>query len=138
MQTTSGLSLGLTMMLPVCKSVGHSTGNDISSGSRTYGMTASNWSRRRIWKSGEVSSVERVMTSSTNREGVNSLSHFSWILMIARTNAEASGPEYNFEYNEWNRGRRSEKNEHTRTPISFHIGSCTSPNIPINQHKGRS
>jgi hypothetical protein len=24
------------------------------------------------------------------------------------------------------------KNEHTGTPISFYIGSCTSPNIPIN------
>ena len=25
-----------------------------------------------------------------------------------------------------------QKNEHTGTPISFYIGSCTSPNIPIN------
>ena len=84
MPTASGLSSGLTMTLPACKSVCHSTGNDISSGGRKYRMTASNWFTRRIWKSGEASRVERDMTSSTDREGASSLSHFCWILMIQR------------------------------------------------------
>ena len=76
MPATSGLPSGLTMILAACKSVCHSTGNVITSGGRTCGMTASNWSRRQIWKSGEVSSVERDMTSLTDRKQANSLSHF--------------------------------------------------------------
>ena len=58
-----------------------------------------------MWKSGEVTSIDRDMTSLTNRERANSSSKFCWILMIARTNDMASGPEYN----EWNWGRRSRK-----------------------------
>jgi hypothetical protein len=93
MPTISGWSSGLTMTLPACKSVCHSTGNDIRTSGRTCGKTASNWSRRLIWKSGEVSNVEQDMTSLTDRERVNSLSDFCWILMIARINDNVSGPE---------------------------------------------
>ena len=41
MPTTSGVSSGLTMILSACKSVCHSTGNDITSGGKTCGMAAS-------------------------------------------------------------------------------------------------
>ena len=92
--TISGLlPSGLIMMLAACKSVCHSTGNDITSGGRMCGMTASNWSRRRMWKSGEVSSVERDMSSLMDRGRANCLSHFCWKVMIARTNDKVSGPE---------------------------------------------